>query len=223
MSDSSNLSELEEPLSSDSLDTVIGLSTKTGRTTVVTPSSSSEDQALSDPTLASSDSSRPITPGQEGNGRLQNGHSNSVPVAGPSSGDQVEHPAAAAASRSAAGRPTRGKAPGPSQPVDLLLILKQMQQQQLQQQQQMLAALMQQLQAPGARPRPGHRDMVSPPPLHSTQPARPSLQDRDPPWAARRPPRALDICRQCEDQEAHICLHSSFRPKWWLTREPATL
>ena len=67
---------------------------------------------------------------------------------------------------------------------------------------------MQQLPAPGARPRPGHRDAVSPPPLHSTQPARPSLQAGDPQRAAPRPPCALNICRQCEDQEAHICLHS---------------
>ena len=135
-------------------------------------------------------------------------------MAAPSSGDPTEHPAAAAAIRPAPGHnteraaPARGEATGPSQPVDLLHILQQMEQQQIQQQ-QMLAILMQQLPAPGARPRPGHRDMVSPPPLHSTQPARSSLQASDPPRAAPRPPRAPDICRQYKDQEAHICLHSN--------------
>ena len=148
MSDSSNLSELEEPPSLDSLDTLSGLSTEMGRTTAVTPSSSSEDQALSDPTLASTDSSWPINSRQEGNGRLQNGDSSHVTVAALSSGDHAEHPATAAASRPAAGHnteraaPARGEATSPSQPVDLLLILQQMQQQQIQQQ-QMLAALMQ--------------------------------------------------------------------------------
>ena len=58
------------------------------------------------------------------------------------------------------------------------------------------------------RPRLGHRDIVSTPPLHSTQLVWPSLQACDPPQAAPRRPRAPDICRQCEDQEAHICLHS---------------
>ena len=80
MPDSSNSSELEEPLSSDSLDTMIGISTETGRTTATTLFSSSEDQALSDPTLTSSDSRQPITPRQEGNGRLQNGDPSCVPV-----------------------------------------------------------------------------------------------------------------------------------------------
>ena len=47
--------------------------------------------------------------------------------------------------------------------------------------------------------------MVPPPPLPATQPGRPSLQVGDPPRAAPRPPCAG---RQCEDQEAHICLHS---------------
>jgi hypothetical protein len=73
MPDSSNSSESEEPLSSDSLDTMIGLSTETGRTKATTHSSSSEDQALSDPPLTSRESRQPITPCQEGNGRLQNG------------------------------------------------------------------------------------------------------------------------------------------------------
>ena len=146
MSDSSSLSEVEESPSSDSLDTLIGLSTETGRTTAVTPSSSSEDQAASsDPTLASSDSSRPITPRQEGNGQVQNGDPSRVPLAAPSSGDHAEHAAAAAASWPAA--------------------------------------------------------------AHNT--ARPSLQAGDPNRAAPRPPRAPDICRQCETEKEHICFHSA--------------
>ena len=225
---SSNLSEVEEPQSSDSLDTMLELSTETGRTTAVAASSSSEDQALLDPTLASSDSSWPVTPRQEGNGRLQNGNPSDTPLAAPYSGDHTEETAAAAASRPAATRhaevrgqqhsaqnidaaqsaaPARSEATAPTPPVDLLLILQQMQQQQQQMEQQMLA-LMQQLQVPGARPRPGHRDTVPPPPLHSTQLARPPLQLGDPLWTAPRAPRAPDVCRQCEEQEAHICLHS---------------
>ena len=67
MSDSSSLSEVEVSPSSDSLDTLIGLSTETGRTTAVTPSSSSEGLAASsDAAVASSDSSRPETPAKRG-------------------------------------------------------------------------------------------------------------------------------------------------------------
>ena len=158
MSDSSSLSEVEFSPSSDSLDTLIGLSTETGRTTAVTPSSSSEGLAASsDPTLASSDSSWPETPRQEGNGRVQNGDPSRVPLAGPSSGDHVELAAAAAASRPAAVHNTegattsRGKATAPGPAVQEQQPQNQLQQQQQQQhQQQMLAALMQQLQPPGA-------------------------------------------------------------------------
>ena len=73
MSYSSSLSEALalEPEVSDSLDTMLGLSTETGRETAVTPSSSSGTQALTDPTLASSESSRPPTPPLEGRGRPQ--------------------------------------------------------------------------------------------------------------------------------------------------------
>ena len=129
MSDSSSLSEVELSPSSDSLDTLIGLSTETGRTTAVTPSSSSEHQAASsDPTLASSDSSRPETPRQEGNGRVQNGDPSRVPLAAPSSGDHAELAAAAAASRPAAAHNTeraptaRSEAMSPGPAVDLLVI-----------------------------------------------------------------------------------------------------
>ena len=63
-----HLAELEEPPSSDSLDTLIGLSTETGRTTAITPASLSEGLAASsDAAAASSDLSRPETPCQEGN------------------------------------------------------------------------------------------------------------------------------------------------------------
>ena len=89
MSDSSSLSEVEVSPSSDSLDTLIGLSTETGRTTAVTPSSSSEGLAASsDAAVASSDSSRPETPRHEGNNRFKDGEPSGVPLAGPSSGDR---------------------------------------------------------------------------------------------------------------------------------------
>ena len=104
MSDSSSLSEVEVSPSSDSLDTLIGLSTETGRTTAVTPSSSSEGiAASSDAAAASSDSSRPETPRQEGNNRVQDGDPSGVPVAGPSSGGHL-----AAAMRSSPSPPHRG-------------------------------------------------------------------------------------------------------------------
>ena len=139
MSDSSSLSEIEVSPSSDSLDTLIGLSTETGRTTVVTPSSSSEGiAASSDAAAASSDSSRPETPRQEGNNRVQDGDPSGVPLSGPSSGGPVELATAAAASRPAAavhnteGAPTaRGVATAPDPAVNLLGILHQMQEQQL--------------------------------------------------------------------------------------------
>ena len=121
--------------------------------------------------------------------------------------------------------PAWGAAGELSQPANLLQVLRETQQQQMQQQQQqqqqqlmqqqqlqqqqMLAALMQQLIAPGVSPRlePGHQ-LVAPPPLPSPNQGRPSLQAGDPQQAAPRPPRAPDICSQCEYQEADICLHS---------------
>ena len=84
MSESSSLSEVMEPQSSDSLDTMLGLSTVTGRETAVTPSSSSGTQALTDPSLASSDSSRPQTPHQEGKGRPKDDGPSGVILAPPS-------------------------------------------------------------------------------------------------------------------------------------------
>ena len=59
---SSDVSEALEPESSGSLETMLGFSTETGRATALTPSSSSGTQALSNPTLDSSESSRPATP-----------------------------------------------------------------------------------------------------------------------------------------------------------------
>ena len=59
---SSEASETVEPESSGSLETMLGFSTETGRATALTPSSSSGAQALSNPTLDSSEISRPATP-----------------------------------------------------------------------------------------------------------------------------------------------------------------
>ena len=58
---SSSSSQAPEPASSDSLDTTLGLGTEVGRSTVASPTYSST-QGLSNPTLASSDSSRPESP-----------------------------------------------------------------------------------------------------------------------------------------------------------------
>ena len=58
----SDISEALEPESSGSLETMLGFSTETGRATALTPSSSSGKQALSNPTLDSSESSRQATP-----------------------------------------------------------------------------------------------------------------------------------------------------------------
>ena len=168
MSDSSSLSELEVPPSSNSLDTLIGLSTETGRTTVVTPSLSSEGKAASsDAAAASSDSSRPETPRQEGN-------RSGVLAAEPSSGGPgdlattgVTGRPAPAAHHTEGAQIARGEAPAPNPAVNLLGLLHQIQEQQLQtqlqqqqqqqqyqqqqqqfqqqQQQQVLAALVQQM------------------------------------------------------------------------------
>ena len=148
MSDSSSLSEIEVSPSSDSLDTLIGLSTETGRTTVVTPSSSSEGiAASSDAAAASSDSSRPETPRQEGNNRVQDGDPSGVPAVGPSSGGPGELATAGASSRPApavhhteGAQIAWGEASAPNPAVNLLGLLHQIQEQQvqtqLQQQQQ---------------------------------------------------------------------------------------
>ena len=206
MSDSSSVSEIEVSPSTDSLDTLIGLSTETGRTTAVSPSSSSAGpEASSDAALASSDSdSRPETPRQEGDNRTQNGDRSGVSRPEPPSGGYAEL-TAAAASAAATG-------PGPSDPaVNLLGMLHQMQenqlraqlqqqqfQQQQQHQQEMLAALMQQL-LPArsqAGPRPGAADtaplLASPslPAFHSTGQGQGPLPHGGPSETAPRAPRA---------------------------------
>ena len=121
MSDSSSLSEPEA--SSDSLDTLIGFSTETGRNTVVTPSSSSEGIAAS---------SRPETPRQDGN-------PSGVPAAEPSSGGPGDLAAAGATGRPApavhhteGAQIARGEASAPNPAVNLLGLLHQIQEQQLQ-------------------------------------------------------------------------------------------
>ena len=179
---------------------------------------------------------RPEGDGQFQNGGASRGPSR-VPAPSGGSPDwplpppEEQPPVAATASRLVAGdnieseAPAWGAAGEPSQPANLLQVLRETQQQQMQQQQQqqqqqqlmqqqqlqqqqMLAALMQQLMAPGVspRPEPGHQ-LVAPPPLPSPHQGRPTLQAIDPQRAAPRPPCAPDICSQCEDQWAHICLH----------------
>ena len=188
MSESSSVSDIEVSPSTDSLDTLIGLSTETGRTTAVSTSSlSAGPPASSDTALASSDSeSRPVTPRQEGGIRTQNGDLTGVGRPAPSSGAH-EEPTAAAASAATTG-------PGLSNPaVDLLGMLHRMQQfqqqkqQQQQQQQEMLAALMQQLlparQQAGQRPGPGDSGLLP------ASPPRPPLRKSGPGTSPTRWPR----------------------------------
>ena len=130
MSDSSSLSEPEASPSSDSLDTLIGFSTETGRTTVVTPSSSSEGiAASSDAAAASSDSSRPETPRQDGD-------PSGVTAAEPSSGGPGDLATAGATGRPApavhhteGAQIARGEASAPNPAVNLLGLLHQIQEQ----------------------------------------------------------------------------------------------
>ena len=68
--------------------------------------------------------------------------------------------------------------------------------------------LMQQLQLPGPRPRPVQGEDVPPPSLPATHPSMPPVQHRETPWVTPSVPRASNVCRQCEQQKAHICLHS---------------
>ena len=105
----SDTSEALEPESSDSLDTMLGLSTETGRDTAVTPSFSLGTQALSELTLGSSQSSRPPTPPTVGRGRPpqapwsgpwapHNGGPSGPHLASPRGGDTAEQSPAALAS-----------------------------------------------------------------------------------------------------------------------------
>ena len=138
---SSDISEVPQPGSSDSVDMTLGFNTEVGRSTVATPSSSSGTQALSDPTLGSTESSRPPSPPVIERGRpppapwlgpfpSQGDNLDGPPMAPLRRGDLTEQPPPAAASEpascpsqtDAAGRalPTQstGAAPAPAPPGD---------------------------------------------------------------------------------------------------------
>ena len=192
----SSISDIELSPSTDSLDTLIGFATETGRTTAVSPSSSSAGQpASSDNALASSDSeSRPVTPrAAEGEG-AQNGRPDRVGLSTPSSGAHGE-PAAAAASAA-----TNGPGP-PAPPVDLLAILTRMQAQQ-QQQQEVLAALTEQLLLDRRQAGPGDPRTVPASPLPPAPHPANQGQGHIP------PAHAPTLCGQCEAGMVHICLHT---------------
>ena len=141
---------------------MLGLSTETGRETAVTSSSYLGTQALTDPTLALSDSSRPQTPHQEGRGQPQDGGPSGVILAPPSGGGPAVQNSAASVSRPApashtavrgqqhpaqntgatlGSAPCRGDALGPRRPpagaptplLDILQVLQHMQHLQMQQ------------------------------------------------------------------------------------------
>ena len=208
MSESSSLSELEPPPSSDSLDTLIGLATETGRTTVATPSSSSGGiAASSDAVAASSDSSRPRTP-------RQHGDPSSVYAGAPSSGGAGNF-----ASTGVTGHHTeeaqiaRGKSAAPNPAVNLLELLRQIQEQQLLQQQQqrqyqlqqqqVLAALVQQVHLGRAQTGPGAA--ASPPDPQSTEQAPPTLEPDGPRREGPGPPPQAPHLRQvCSRASAHL-------------------
>ena len=115
---SSEASETVEPESSGSLETMLGFSTETGRATALTPSSSSGAQALSNPTLDSSESSRPATPPVErgqpapgpwpGPGPQQNGGPSGVRP-----GAAEESLAALTSDQAAHGHASAGRLPHP--------------------------------------------------------------------------------------------------------------
>ena len=159
---SSEASEILEQESSSSLETMLGAGTCTGRATALTPSSSSGAQALSSPTLDSSESSRPATPpverdrpppgpwpepggrqdGAEESPAALNSHqaafghasAGQLPRPGHSTGGLLPVPAGG-------GAPALGQLPaGPvNQTTDtVMLLIRQMQQQQEMQQQQMM-------------------------------------------------------------------------------------
>ena len=137
MSDSSSLSEEEVSPATDSLETLIGLSTETGRNTAVTPSSSEGLAISSDAAVASSDSSRPETPRHAGNNQVQYGEQSGLGAAAPSGGHPPQlvsgRPAAVPQGESAA---SAGGGTGPEPTNDLLGFLQQMQAQTFRSQQQ---------------------------------------------------------------------------------------
>ena len=69
---------------------------------------------------------------------------------------------------------------------------------------QNMQVLMQQLQPPGPGPRLVEGEAVPPPYLPATHLAMPPVQHGETPWMIPSVPRAPNVCRQCEQQEAHI-------------------
>ena len=57
---------------------------------------------------------------------------------------------------------------------------------------------------PAAAP-PGSVERYPPPPPPASPPARCTVQTRENPWVAQDFPRGLDVCRECELQQPHIC------------------
>ena len=60
---------------------------------------------------------------------------------------------------------------------------------------------------PAAAP-PGSVERYPPPPPPASPPARRTVQTRENPWVAQDFPRGLDVCRECELQQPHICPYS---------------
>ena len=211
---SSESSVLPKPIElSDSLDTAIGFNTEVGRDTVVN-SSSSGAQALSDPTLKSSDSSQsahaqnvvrsaPLPPPWPGpppaeecpgpprpaatvTQMLAPGN----PTSAPATAASTQHPAPAAT-----GLPVQ---PDNAQLLQLLQQQQQQQQQQHQQQQQQQNQMMQQMMHMMER-------MHQPaPPARGPNPPLPTSTTRQPsaaaqkPWAAPPPPLPSMATGKCD-------------------------
>ena len=109
-----------EPESSGSLETMLGFSTETERATALTPSSSSGIQALSNPTLDSSESRRPATPPAE-RARLaaapwpEPGSRQNAGPSGVRTDTAEESPAALTSDQAACGHASAGGLPLPGQ------------------------------------------------------------------------------------------------------------
>ena len=213
---SSEARETLEPEYSSSLETMLGCLNEVGRETAFTPSSSSGAQALSSPTLDSSESSVPATPPVE----RDRAPPNPWPEPGGRQDGAEESPAAlnsheAAFGHASAGQlpqhstggllpvPAGGGAPAlgqlPAGPVNqttdtVMLLIRQMQQQQEMQQQQMMQQqemLQRMLQNLNLQSLP----TVAPPP-------------HLPPPQPRGGRPGIEGCPQCERQEPHECPHS---------------
>jgi len=228
MSDSSSLSEEEVSPATDSLETLIGLSTETGRNTAVTPSSSEGLAISSDAAVASSNSSRPETPRHEGNNPVQDGERSGVGAAAPSSGQAPQLVGRLAAaphgeSETSAG----GQRTGPEPTSDMLGFLREMQlqtvrsqqeqqrhfqqqqerlQQQFLQQQEQFQEQQRQYQEQQQRQQEMLAVMMQNLPSGRGEPGpQPGASSRPAP----RNDRAPRICGLCENQQVHICLHSA--------------